>query len=81
MSKFYPPAPPRRADVQAQQIARLDALVTAMEDALRDSNELLSAFWLEIEDKEQRVRIMARRDDNIELRGMVRFYLGEGRIL
>jgi hypothetical protein len=77
---FHQPA--RQIGKSAQRIARLETLVTAMADALRASNRVIIEARCHGEiPKEIQDRSYVQTDENADLCGTARYYLGEGRSL
>ncbi|WP_068091054.1 hypothetical protein [Novosphingobium rosa] len=78
LSKFIAPAPLKRKS--AMRIATLEALVTAMEDALDASGTLLikASVYGELSD-EAKESIRAQIAENSELQGIAQYHLEEGR--
>jgi hypothetical protein len=63
----------------ATRIARLEALTTALEDALRETDGLLFNAWCLDLSAEERARTRALMSENSELRSWAKYFLGEGR--
>lgn len=80
LSKFI--APDHVKGKSAMRIARLEALVTALEDALRETDDLLlTARIYDGLNAEQDAHARTLLIDNASLRGAVAYYMGEGRTL